>query len=71
MKNIFAATLILLASVTLSAQTKPTIKWPDYKFETVKANPITSVKNQNRSGTCWAYSAIGLVESEIIRINKI
>ena len=25
-------------------------------FTVVKQNPITSIKDQNRSGTCWAYS---------------
>ena len=38
-----------------------------YKFEVVKANPITSVKNQASSGTCWAFSAISFFESEILR----
>ena len=53
------------------AQPKPAIQFPDYQFTTVKANPITPVKNQYRSGTCWAYSGIGFIESEVIRINKI
>lgn len=44
---------------------------PEYQFTTVKANPITSVKNQKSSGTCWAFSAIGFFESEAIRINNI
>ena len=34
---------------------------------TVKELPITSVKNQNRSGTCWSFSGLGFLESEIIR----
>ena len=24
-----------------------------FTFTTVKENPITSIKNQNQSGTCW------------------
>ena len=36
-------------------------------FTTVKENPITSVKNQYRSGTCWAYATLGYIESEILR----
>ncbi len=44
---------------------------PDLKFTTVVANPITSVKNQNSSSTCWAFSTIAFLESEAIRINKI
>ena len=29
--------------------------------------PITSIKNQNRSGTCWAYSTLSFFESEILK----
>ena len=36
-------------------------------FTTLKENPITSVKNQYRSGTCWAYATLGFLESEILR----
>ena len=37
-------------------------------FTTICENPITPVKNQNRSGTCWAYATIGFFEGEILRI---
>ena len=40
---------------------------PEYEFTTVKANPVTSIKNQYRSGTCWCYSALSFIESEILR----
>ncbi len=36
-------------------------------FSVVKQLPITSVKNQYRSGTCWAYATLGYFESEILR----
>lgn len=41
-----------------------------FVFTTVHENPITSVKNQNKSGTCWSYSTIGFLESELIRMGK-
>lgn len=63
-----ALALVLGASALSQAQT---IEWPDYKFETVLANPITSVKNQASSGTCWCFSTLGFIESEVIRINNI
>ena len=36
-------------------------------FKTIKELPITSVKNQYRSGTCWDYATLGYFESEILR----
>ena len=36
-------------------------------FTTIKELPITSVKNQFRSGTCWDYGTLGYLESEILR----
>lgn len=68
---ILAASALILSSVVASAQSRPKVDFPEFKFTTVKANPITSVKNQSSSGTCWSYSTLGFVESEIIRINGI
>ena len=36
-------------------------------FTTIMEVPITSVKNQYKSGTCWDYGTIGFFESEILR----
>ncbi len=36
-------------------------------FTTIKENPITSVKDQNRSGTCWDYSTLSFFEAEILK----
>ncbi|NDV56644.1 aminopeptidase C [Bacteroides sp. 519] len=42
----------------------------NFVFTTVKENPITSVKNQNRSSTCWSFSGLGFMESELLRTGK-
>ncbi|MDR1258480.1 MAG: C1 family peptidase [Tannerellaceae bacterium] len=41
-----------------------------YVFTTVKELKITPVKNQNRTGTCWAFSALSHMESELLRMGK-
>ena len=39
-----------------------------FRFTTVDSVPITRVKDQHRSGTCWAFSTLGFLESEVLRI---
>jgi aminopeptidase C len=47
---------------------KDTIK--GFKFTTVKENPITSIKNQSHSGTCWCFSSLSFLESELLKAGK-
>ena len=54
-----------MSAQTVSVQTQP--KESEYQFTTIKEAPITSLKNQYRSGTCWCFSQISFLESEIIR----
>ena len=63
-KSILSAAACGLIAISASAQTA---KAPEYEFTTVKENPVTSIKNQYRSGTCWCYSALSFIESEILR----
>ncbi len=40
---------------------------PAYRFKIVNKLPATEVKNQGRTGTCWIFSGISFLESEILR----
>ncbi len=60
-------TIILAAAVALIALPSYAQPTPEYEFTVIKENPITPVKNQYRSGTCWCFSALSFVESEILR----
>ncbi len=41
-----------------------------YKFSEIKTIPVTSVKNQYRSGTCWSFSGLAFFEAEMLRKGK-
>lgn len=65
-KLIIAAALCLLPGVSFAQAEKK----DSTVFTVVKENPITPVKDQNQSGTCWAYSSLGFLESELLRMGK-
>ena len=68
MKKLLTAAALGLFCVSGMAQDAN--KETGFVFTTVKANPVTSVKNQNRAGTCWCYSTLGFIESELLRMGK-
>lgn len=59
-----------LGFVSLSAMAQEQPKDEGFVFTTVKENPITSIKNQNRSSTCWSFSSVAFLESELLRMGK-
>ena len=67
MKNLL--TLLMLCTVFASgAQTAETDGEPEgYRFTDRNILRTTPVKDQNRSGTCWCYSTMTMLESEILR----
>ena len=66
-KIILAAMAAMLTLNAGAAEKKDGEKANQPVFTTVKANPITSIKNQNRSGTCWDYSTLSFFEAELLR----
>ena len=76
MKKFFALALGLMAvsgvmASDVDAKPKKQEQQPEgIQFTVVKENPITSIKNQNRAGTCWCYSSLAFIESELLRMGK-
>lgn len=77
MKQLLALSMMMLAGSALASQHgmmapagDPEIVVPDstgFKFTDVKVNKTTSVKDQNKSGTCWSFSATSFVEEDVMR----
>jgi len=68
MKKIIMLAALTCAVTGMQAETNTdSIKVVKPVFTVVKANKITSIKDQNKSGTCWAYSTNSFFESEILR----
>ena len=70
MKKAILIAALALVAFDLSAKKKNEPKEEGFVFTTVKENPITSIKNQNRSSTCWSFSSLAFLESELLRMGK-
>ena len=64
MKKVMILAALLTSSLAI-AQTQ-TI----YKMTPVKDIPVTSVKNQASTGTCWCFATTSFIEAELIRTGK-
>ena len=58
-----------LSATVASAQEKAKMD-SIYNFEMKVDLPTTSVKNQYKSGTCWSFSGLSFIESELLRTGK-
>ena len=70
MKKILTIALALfVAAGNVSAAKKKAAAKPSNKpvFTVVKEIPVTSMKDQNRSGTCWDYSTLSFFAAEILK----
>ena len=64
-KILMFALLAIMATGAQAAKKKTAPKNNQPVFTVVKQNKITSIKDQNRSGTCWA--TLSFLESEILK----
>lgn len=69
MNKFFTLTVgaLMAVSTVVTAQEK---QEEGYQFTDIKRLPTTSVKSQDRAGTCWSWSTISFLESEIMRMGK-
>ena len=65
--------LVLSAAVMAQTDTIPATNdsTEGFRFTTIDSVAITPVKDQNRSSTCWAFSTLGFLESEVLRTKGI
>ncbi len=67
MKNLTLLIFALLVVGSVTAQQEKKAVKKGYQFKTVKEVKASPVKDQYRSGTCWSFSTLSFLESEIIR----
>lgn len=65
MKKLLLCALALCLALGAAAQNPDSVE--GYRFTDGKIIRTTPVKNQNRSGTCWCFSTMTMLESEILR----
>ena len=70
MKLIFTLSLCLCVAIGTNAQSFKNTKESNYNFKQVKRLAASPVESQGRTGTCWSFSALSFLESEIMRVNK-
>jgi len=51
-------------------QLKTNVEGSKFEFKKVISHDASPVESQGRTGTCWSFSALSFLESEIMRINK-
>lgn len=61
------ALFVVAGSAEAAKKKAPAKKQNKPVFTVVKENPISGIRDQNRSGTCWDYSTLSFFEAEILK----
>jgi len=72
-KTVLILMAIAVAAMPMYAQKSKKQAAPEpegYKFTTVVSLPVTPVKNQSATGTCWCFATTSFMESELLRMGK-
>jgi bleomycin hydrolase len=62
--------ILIIPVFIFSQEEKKTEGKSPYRFTIDNQVPHTPVKNQYRTGTCWCFSTISFLESELVRMGK-
>lgn len=62
--RLFIVLVLFVQFFLLYAQEQP------YTFTKITEVPVTSVKDQYKSGTCWSFAGLALLEAEVLRTKK-
>jgi len=70
-KIVFFVSILLLFFQFLVPVEAQVISTEDgYHFKIIKDLPATSIKNQSLTSTCWSFSVISMIESELLSMGK-
>jgi len=70
LKYVLLAAGLFLTALQAGAKNEGKEEEEGYHFTIIRELPATPVKDQYHSGTCWAFSGLAMLESEMLRLKK-
>ena len=67
MKKLMLIAALACCLTAVAKKPQPATEPEGYKFTDTRVIPSTQIEDQHRSGTCWCYSTLSFLESEILR----
>ena len=67
---VLAGVILALPAITLGQEPADTPENSGYQFTNEISLPVTPVKNQASTGTCWCFATVSFIESELLRMGK-